>query len=128
MRYTGSLFNLYRVQDMFGYKDPYYENMINRLDIIIFKLQIFKKNLIFRILAENSACFDFYEDGVQLQQIASEMFPKHIRKESTTSWMMDQQAIWNKKFIPTLTEVRSWYGMGFSFNLQDVSKILNFNQ
>lgn len=51
-----------------------------------------------------------------------------IRQHSKVDYLKQQYAAWNDKYQVNFTEVRTYYGLGYSFNLEDSSKLLDYNE
>ncbi|KAG5673243.1 hypothetical protein PVAND_003306 [Polypedilum vanderplanki] len=51
-----------------------------------------------------------------------------MRRHSKVDYFQQQYATWNDKYQVNFTEVRTFYGLAYSFNLLDSSKLLHYNE
>jgi hypothetical protein len=86
-----------------------------------------------KFLIEIAYCMDsffideFDYDELELN-ISSQIIRNQVKNQTMRKWFEEQTATWNRKFAPEFIETFTKRGMGFTFNLQNVSDILNSDE
>jgi hypothetical protein len=75
------------------------------------------------ILCETPFYYEIFEKLAERKTILN-----FIRNASLIGWFRQQHATWNRKFQVNFTEVRTYFGMAFTFNMMQADKLMNFKR
>ncbi|CAG9812250.1 unnamed protein product [Chironomus riparius] len=80
-------------------------------------------------VAQRAFCYeqyDGYDDNFDFSYIP--YIIRALKKNSNIDWFRNQFSLLNGKYEPKYSEIRTSRGMGFTFNMIDADKLLNFDQ
>ncbi|KAG5667483.1 hypothetical protein PVAND_015463 [Polypedilum vanderplanki] len=106
--------------------DRYINDDFNNANFIKTVVTSFRsKKELFKNISALSQCyingnFTYEKLGINFKSI------DRMRHESQVEYFKQQFATWNYKYQVDFTEVRTYFGMGFSFNLVDSEKLFNY--
>ena len=64
---------------------------------------------------EGKTNYDFSSDAIKLMQ-----------NEAAIDWFQDQFSVFNKNIKPVFAKIRTRFAMGYTFNILNADKLLNF--
>lgn len=72
------------------------------------------------------ACIADSPYGIERYYDSSLDLKRFILTQSRLDWFQQQFASWNDFYQPVFAQIRTQHGMGFTFNMIDADKLLNF--